>query len=164
MGFNMDIYNRKKRSEIMSKIRATNTKPEILVRRTLYALGYRFRLYGKNLPGKPDIVLPRHRAVIFVHGCFWHHHADCAKSRLPATNVKFWKAKILRNVQRDKKILSGLRRFGWRVMIVWECETKEGKFTKKLIRFLERNRLSIRKSFAAEAKYRLRDFTKRKSR
>jgi len=134
----MDIYSRKKRSEIMSKVRAINTKPEVIVRQTLHKLGYRFRLHKKELPGKPDIVLSRHRAIIFVHGCFWHHHNGCTKSGFPATNAKFWKNKILRNVQRDKEIVAHLRRSGWHVMIIWECETKDWKFIRKLHKFFER--------------------------
>lgn len=121
----------------MSKVRATDTKPERVVRRTLHALGYRFRLYGRDLPGKPDIVLSRHRAVVFVHGCFWHHHTGCKKSRFPTTNVKFWKNKILRNVQRDRQTANRLRRSGWRVIVVWECETRNGKLTKRLRKLVE---------------------------
>jgi DNA mismatch endonuclease (patch repair protein) len=136
----MDIYNRKKRSEIMSKVRAIDTKPEMVVRRILYLLGYRFRLHRQDLPGKPDIILPRYRSVVLVHGCFWHHHARCGKSKLPATNVKFWTDKILRNVQRDQQAIAKLRRSGWRVLVVWECEARASRgLAEKLVKFLERS-------------------------
>lgn len=124
----------------MSKIRGANTRPELIVRKTLHILGYRFRLHGRDLPGNPDIVLPRHRAIIFVHGCFWHQHARCAKSKLPATNVRFWKNKILGNVQRDRRVIAKLRRSGWRVLIIWECKTKNDAFIEKLLKFLENER------------------------
>lgn len=132
----MDIYTREKRSELMSRIRTTNTKPEVVVRKTLHRLRYRFRLHRKDLPGNPDIVLPRFQAVIFVHGCFWHHHIGCAKSKLPSTNVQFWTNKILGNVKRDKQVIANLRRSGWRVLVVWECETKNGLLDNKLDSFL----------------------------
>jgi DNA mismatch endonuclease, patch repair protein len=134
----MDIYSRRKRSEIMSNIRSVDTKPEIIVRRQLHSLGYRFRLHYKDLPGCPDIVLPKYHAVIFVHGCFWHHHMSCAKSRLPKSNVQFWTDKISTNVQRDKRNMSKLKRLGWHVLVVWECETTNKKLDMKLIRFLKR--------------------------
>jgi DNA mismatch endonuclease (patch repair protein) len=145
--FPMDIYTPQKRSELMSKVGAGNTKPEIVVRHTLHKLGYRFRLHRADLPGKPDIVLPRHKVVVFVHGCFWHHHRGCAKSKLPATNVKFWTGKILRNVERDGQAVAKLRRSGWRVLVIWECETKDGTFDKKLVRFLR-----LRKSHQQQKK------------
>jgi len=135
----MDIYDKKKRSEIMSRIRGTDTKPEIMVRRILHSRGYRFRLHRNDLPGNPDIVLPRYKAAIFVHGCFWHHHEGCLKSKLPKTNVKFWRDKILQNVERDRKNITKLTSLGWRVLIVWECETRRDHLNEKLVEFLHSN-------------------------
>lgn len=107
----------------MSGIRGTNTKPELVLRRGLHALGFRFRLHDRNLAGTPDIVLPRYRAVIFAHGCFWHGH-DCHLFRLPATRPDFWAGKIERNRQVDERSLESLRKAGWRVATVWECALK----------------------------------------
>lgn len=134
----MDIYSREKRSALMSNVRTANTTPELVVRRQLHSLGFRFRLHNKTLPGKPDITLPKHRIVIFVHGCFWHHHKNCPKSKLPSTNREFWAEKIASNVTRDTKKTAALRRLGWRVLVIWECETKTGRFNAKLNRFLSR--------------------------
>jgi DNA mismatch endonuclease (patch repair protein) len=131
----MDIYNREKRSELMSKVRSASTTPEMIVRQKLHSLGFRFRLHNQNLPGKPDIVLPKHRSVIFVHGCFWHHHKGCGKSKLPSSNAEFWEAKITANVRRDARTIAKLRRLGWRVLVIWECETKNGSFVSKIARF-----------------------------
>ena len=107
----------------MSGIRGKNTKPEILIRSLLHRQGFRFRLHGRKLPGKPDIVLPRYRAVIFVHGCFWHGH-DCPLFRMPATRVSFWKQKIAANRANDQKARSVLLNMGWRVGVVWECAVR----------------------------------------
>ena len=112
------------RSEMMSRIGTRNTAPELVVRRGLHRLGFRFRLHRKDLPGRPDVVLPRHHAVIFVHGCFWHGHEGCPYFRLPKTNTDFWKAKIVRNVERDAEIVARLVAQGWRVLTVWECMTR----------------------------------------
>lgn len=128
----MDIYSRKKRSELMSKVRTEDTKPEVIVRQKLHSLGFRFRLHPKNLPGKPDIVLPKYRSVIFVHGCFWHHHDNCGKAKLPTSNTEFWRTKIFKNVERDYAKSAELIKLGWRVLVIWECETKNGSFEKKL--------------------------------
>lgn len=133
----MDIYDREKRSELMSKVRSGGTKPELIVRRKLHSLGFRFRLHSKSLPGKPDIVLPKYRSVVFVHGCFWHHHKNCGKSKLPTSNAEFWREKIYSNVQRDARIVSELEELGWQVLIIWECETKNGTFAGKLSSFFK---------------------------
>lgn len=133
----MDIYEPEKRSQIMAAVRTRHTAPELVVRRLLHSLGYRFRLHRDDLPGNPDIVLPRHRAAILVHGCFWHHHKRCKKAKLPATNREFWRRKILRNVQRDKANIQDLERLGWRVMVVWECETSRDDLASRLIQFLQ---------------------------
>lgn len=134
----MDVYSREKRSEVMSKVRSSNTGLEMAVRRKLHSLGFRYRLHGKDLPGKPDIVLPKYRSVIFVHGCFWHHHVGCPKSKLPVSNADFWRKKIFRNVQRDEQNIYELERLGWRAVAVWECEVRTGVYVDKLIRFLQR--------------------------
>lgn len=110
---------------MMSRIGSRNTKPELVVRRGLHAAGFRFRLHHDDLPGRPDIVLPRHRAAIFVHGCFWHRHEGCSNFRLPKTNPEFWREKISRNVERDATAVEALRERGWRVLIVWECATRK---------------------------------------
>lgn len=106
----------------MSKIRSKNTKPEIFVRSLLHRRGYRFRLHGKNLPGKPDIILPKYKAVIFVHGCFWHRHDGCKYTYNPKTRMEFWKNKFAENVQRDMLVQKKLIEDGWNVLIIWGCE------------------------------------------
>ncbi|MGV2981941.1 very short patch repair endonuclease [Camelimonas sp. ID_303_24] len=112
------------RSRIMRAVRSTDTRPEMTVRRLLHAMGYRYRLHRRDLPGAPDIVFPGRRKLIFVHGCFWHGH-DCARgARMPASNADYWRGKIGGNVTRDATHLAALRQAGWRVLIVWECQLK----------------------------------------
>jgi len=111
----------------MSRIRGKDTGPEMAVRRMAHAMGFRYRLHVKGLPGKPDIVLPRHRKVIFVHGCFWHAHGCDAARRPPATHKRFWKEKFARNAARDREALRALWQAGWQVLVVWECETKDAR-------------------------------------
>lgn len=118
-----DVFDRAKRSQVMGRIRSKNTKPEISVRRALHALGYRFRLHVADLPGRPDIVLTKHRLIINVQGCFWHQH-KCLKGRLPASNSAYWTAKLAGNVSRDRRSRRMLRKLGWSVETVWECETR----------------------------------------
>ena len=120
----MDIYSPTKRSQLMAKVGSRNTKPELRVRSTIHKLGFRFRVNRAALPGRPDIVLPRHKKVIFVHGCFWHQHVECAKARRPRTNVAFWDAKLDANVKRDGVTQQRLTDLGWEVMVVWECEAR----------------------------------------
>jgi DNA mismatch endonuclease, patch repair protein len=119
-----DVHSSETRSRNMAAIRSVNTKPEMRVRSALHALGYRFRLHRKDLPGRPDIVLPRLRTVIFVHGCFWHCHRCKYGSVVPATRADFWAAKRAGNVARDRRNRSALRRAGWRVFVLWECEVR----------------------------------------
>lgn len=119
----VDIVPAEVRSRMMSGIRGTNTKPELLLRKGLHALGFRFRLHDRSLPGKPDIVFPRYRAVIFAHGCFWHGH-DCHLFKWPATRPEFWQAKIARNRAVDERTKDALSEAGWRQAIVWECALK----------------------------------------
>lgn len=122
-----DFLSPEARSERMSRIRAKDTAPEVALRKALHALGFRYRLHAK-LSGKPDIVLPRHKAVVFVHGCFWHRHAGCKVASTPKSNVAFWQEKFDRNVQRDARVQGELEAAGWRVLIAWECElTGKGK-------------------------------------
>jgi DNA mismatch endonuclease (patch repair protein) len=118
-----DIYSQSKRSDLMSHISGKETKPEILVRKFLFANGFRFRKNVKYLPGKPDIVLTKYKTVIFIHGCFWHGHT-CKRGALPATNIEFWKTKIGRNVERDKRDILELKKQDWKVIIIWQCEIK----------------------------------------
>src|SRR5258707_14700531 len=120
----MDVHSPQQRSFNMSRIRNRDTRPEMIVRSIVHCLGYRYRLHKKDLPGKPDVVLVRHRKIIDVHGCFFHMHKCRYGSVVPATNAGFWKKKRLSNVERDRRNLKALRRDGWRVMIVWECETR----------------------------------------
>lgn len=134
----VDKLTKAQRSALMSKIGNRNTKPEIAVRSMIHRLGYRFRLHRNDLPGRPDIILPRHEKIVFVHGCFWHGHR-CRLSVMPKTNVAYWAEKITRNQKRDKKNVAALRRGGWRVLEIWECEIKlTPKLEKKLITFLEK--------------------------
>lgn len=106
----------------MSKVRSSDTLPEILVRSALHRLGFRFRLCVASLPGKPDIVLPKYHSVIFVHGCFWHQHKGCKGGRMPKSRVEYWVSKLERNVERDRQSKAALKKMGWRVLVVWECE------------------------------------------
>lgn len=131
-----DVFTPEKRSAIMARIKGENTKPEILARKLVHSLGYRFRLHSKRLPGKPDLVFPRHEKIIFVHGCFWHAHAGCSRGVLPSTNTKFWQKKISGNQTRDRMVKRKLNKDGWRVLVIWQCETKNiTRLTKRLERF-----------------------------
>lgn len=119
----MDVLSAEKRSALMARVRSGDTAPELFVRRTLHRLGYRFRLHRKDLPGTPDIVLPSRKSVIFVHGCFWHRHKNCRDASMPKTRVEFWRDKFRENVERDRRNVQDLHDLGWRVLIIWECET-----------------------------------------
>ena len=122
----------------MSRIRGKDTTPERAVRSMVHGLGYRFRLHGRDLPGRPDLVLPRLRTVIFVHGCFWHRHARCRYATTPATRRAFWLEKFERNVERDRRTAAALRRLGWSVITVWECQLRRPeKVRVRLERMLE---------------------------
>ena len=134
----MDHLTPRRRSENMAAIKGRDTRPEMVVRRTLHALGYRYRLHRADLAGKPDLVLARYHAVIFVHGCFWHQHsASHCRARPPKTNSRYWVPKLRRNVERDKRNMELLRRSDWRVLVIWECETKNVEALKrKLAGFL----------------------------
>jgi DNA mismatch endonuclease (patch repair protein) len=133
-----DVLTKEQRSFNMSQIRDKNTKPEIIIRSIVHGMGFRFRLHEKLLPGKPDIVLPRHKKIIFIHGCFWHMH-NCRYGRVkPATHKKFWQDKRRGNVERDKRNLKKLRLAGWKVLVVWECQTKSPeKIINRISKFLK---------------------------
>ena len=134
----MDVFTKEKRSRIMSKVKGKNTKPERLVRSLLHGMGYRFRLHRRDLPGNPDIVFPKHKKVIFVHGCFWHGHEDCLRSKRPSSNQEFWDEKLNKNIQRDKNNILTLRNMGWTPLIIWTCEIKDIVLLKlKLQNFIE---------------------------
>jgi DNA mismatch endonuclease (patch repair protein) len=132
-----DVHTPQQRSFNMSRIRSRDTRPEMVVRSIVHRLGYRYSLHKKDLPGKPDLVLVKYRKIIDVHGCFFHMH-DCQYGRvIPVTNADFWKTKRLSNTERDKRNLIVLKREGWRVMVVWECETKDpDRLMRRLVRFL----------------------------
>lgn len=117
------------RSRNMASIRSKGMKPEIAVRKAAHALGFRFRLHRKDLPGKPDLVFPKYRAVIFVHGCFWHQHPEprCLDGRPPKSNLGYWQPKLARNIERDASSQAALQGMGWRTLVIWECETKDAE-------------------------------------
>ena len=117
-----DFLDPAARSERMSRIRSRDTKPELNLRNALHHQGLRYRLGGAGLPGRPDLVFPRHKAVVFVHGCFWHRHRECKVASVPKSNIEFWIAKFDRNVERDQKVNQQLRALGWKVIVAWECE------------------------------------------
>ncbi len=121
----VDVVDKATRSRMMSGIQGKNTKPELLVRKYLHCKGLRFRLHAKKLPGKPDLVFSKHKAVVFVHGCFWHSHPRCKFAAVPASNVDFWKQKLDANRERDQRNKRELKALGWRVLTVWECQLDE---------------------------------------
>ena len=122
----------------MSRIKGKNTKPEMLVRKFLFAHGYRYRLHAKKLPGKPDIVLPKYKTVIFVHGCFWHGHANCKYFVIPKTRTDWWVNKINGNIANDDRAVKALKRAGWKVITIWECQLKPAMAEKTLINLLKK--------------------------
>ncbi|MBT3429989.1 MAG: DNA mismatch endonuclease Vsr [Proteobacteria bacterium] len=130
-----DRISPEKRSWNMSRIRGKDTKPELRVRSQLHRMGYRFRLHRKDLPGRPDIVLPKYATVIFVHGCFWHRHKGCRFAYTPKTRVEFWETKFEQNVRRDRRNEAALRKRGWRIIRIWECRTGDPqKLQQQLVR------------------------------
>jgi len=129
----MDVYDKKTRSYNMSKIKGKNTKPEVLVRKYLFSKGFRFRVNDRRYPGHPDIVLPKYKTCVFVNGCFWHLHEGCKYFVWPKTNIEFWEKKITGNAERDNKNRAELISFGWKVIIVWECELKSNNFEKRMV-------------------------------
>ncbi len=134
-----DVFSRAKRSSIMRQVKGANTAPELRVRSLAHRLGYRFRLHRKSLPGRPDLVFPSRRIALFVHGCFWHRHPDCSAASMPASNVEYWRQKFARNKARDAAAARDLARIGWKVAIIWECETRDlDELAARLHRILNR--------------------------
>lgn len=130
------------RSVVMSKVRSKNTRPELIVRKLVFGAGYRYRLHVKTLPGSPDLVFPGRKKVIFVHGCFWHRHDNCAAARMPKSRVEFWSEKLNRNKERDVRVTHALRQAGWEVLVIWECElTDRHALEKTIATFLGATRL-----------------------
>lgn len=126
------------RSAQMRLIRSKDTKPELIIRKALYALGYRYRLHAKNLPGHPDLAFSGRKKVIYVHGCFWHRHPGCKKNRTPKSKLEYWEPKFVANVERDMRNQQELEERGWKFLVVWECELKNLKeLTEKIVTFLE---------------------------
>jgi len=132
-----DVHSKETRSYNMSRIKGKDTKPEMLVRKFLFSQGFRYRLHDKKLPGKPDIVLPRYKTVIFIHGCFWHGHEGCKYYVVPKTRTEWWLDKISGNKAKDADSIRKLEQLGWKVIIVWECELKPGKVDKLLQNLLK---------------------------
>ena len=139
-----DTFTRQKRSEVMSRIRSGNTKPEIKVRSFLHRLGFRFSLRTARLPGKPDVVLKKYKTVVFVHGCFWHLCPHCKSGRLPKSNLAYWKKKLFNNKKRDQKNIKSLLDLGWKVLVIWECQTiKENTLIKALKPLLKAKSIAL---------------------
>ena len=135
-----DSVSKERRSEIMSRIRAKDSKPEMAVRRLVHGMGYRYRLHRRDLPGTPDLVFSPRRKVIFVHGCFWHQHDDpnCRKSTLPSSNRDYWHPKLKRNAERDRENRARLDALGWKILVIWECEVERGSdLAERIVEFLE---------------------------
>lgn len=135
-----DVHNKATRSYNMSQIRSSNTQPEMLVRKFLHANGYRYSLHNKKLPGKPDIALNKYKIIVFIHGCFWHGHANCKYFKIPQTRTQWWTDKINTNKANDAKAVKALKKEGWKVIVVWECRLKSAKVERTLTALL--NKLS----------------------
>lgn len=129
-----DKLTKSQRSLNMSQIKGKNTKPEMQVRSVLHSLGYRYRLHKKDLPGKPDIVLTKYKTIIFVNGCFWHGHSGCKRSNIPKSNVEYWSKKIAGNISRFQDSANKLQNLGWKVFVIWECETKDPILLEQIIK------------------------------
>lgn len=138
----MDIWDKQKRTDVMSRIRSKDTKPEIMLRKSLFAQGFRYRINYKKLPGKPDIVLPKYKTVIFVNGCFWHGHENCKIAHIPKSNIAFWKKKISKNKERDLENNIKITQLGWKVITIWECEISK----KLLANLIQEIILKLKKS------------------
>lgn len=146
----MDILTPKQRSALMAKIRAKDTKPELVVRSIAHKLGFRYRLHRRDLPGSPDLVFPYLGKVIFVHGCYWHRHPNCHYAYSPKSNMSFWQSKFDANIVRDRVAISELQKLGWHVIVIWECQTKNHKtLVQRLERRLRRKKKSTKKARTA---------------
>jgi DNA mismatch endonuclease (patch repair protein) len=133
-----DVHSKEIRSYNMSRIKGKNTKPEMLVRKFLHANGYRYKLHDKSLPGKPDIVLPKYKTVIFVHGCFWHGHPNCKYYVVPKTRTDWWLNKLSGNIANDAKAIKALKKDGWKIITIWECNLKSAKVERTLNTLLKK--------------------------
>ncbi len=129
----VDIISKEKRSWNMSRIKGKDTKPEMVVRSLLHKMGYRFRLHRKDLPGCPDIVFPKYKSVLFIHGCYWHRHKGCKYAYDPKSRIDFWEKKFQGNVERDRKQQRELKKLGWKVIVIWECQIKDVKYLTDMI-------------------------------
>jgi len=129
----MDTLSANERSALMAKVRNRNTEPEIRVRRAAHSIGLRFRLHRRDLPGSPDLVFPKHRVTIFVHGCFWHQHPGCKRASVPKSRTDFWIAKLEQNRARDKAAIAALKILGWRPIVIWECQTRRETELRRLL-------------------------------
>lgn len=132
----MDTFSPAERSRIMALVKSKNTTPELYVRKLIHGMGYRFRLHDKTLPGKPDLVLSRLRTVVFVHGCFWHQHSRCKRAAMPTSRIDYWKQKFARNKIRDAANRKALRKLGWRIIVVWECELRRPEHLERRLKTL----------------------------
>lgn len=130
----VDKISKEQRSHLMGRVRGKNTKPELIVRKRLHALGYRFRVFDRKLPCHPDIVLTKYKTAIFIHGCFWHGHQNCKYFRWPKSNIEFWKHKIKTNRKRDSACMEKLNKLGWKAIVIWECELKPDKVNNTILR------------------------------
>jgi len=136
-----DVHNKNTRCYNMSRIRGKDTKPELIVRKFIHSKGFRYRLHDKKLPGKPDIVLPKHKTIIMIHGCFWHGHKDCKYFVIPKTRTEWWTAKINKTIEKDSENETELRKMGWKIIIIFECELKPGLKEKTLNNLLTELRI-----------------------
>ena len=138
-----DVHSKRIRSYNMSQIRGRDTKPELMVRKFLHSHGFRFRLYNRKLPGKPDIILPKYNTVILIHGCFWHHHKECKFARFPQKNSTYWTPKIINNIDRDKQNVKALKQLGWQVITIWTCKLRPAYNGRTLASLLNKLRLLL---------------------
>ena len=133
----VDYLNSSARSALMAKVKGKDTAPELVVRRTVHAMGYRYRLHRRDLPGSPDLVFPSRKKAIFVHGCFWHRHNGCSKTTTPKTRIRFWNSKFEANIARDRRSVAALRDLGWKTLVLWECGVYDThRLRKQLRKFL----------------------------
>lgn len=133
----MDIWSKEKRSKVMARIKSKHTNPELIIRSLVHRLGYRYRLHWKNLPGKPDLVFAKRRKVIFINGCFWHRHKNCKFAQIPKSNIEYWKIKFEQNQKRDARNQEKLKKLGWSILVLWECQIKNIEALRgKIKRFL----------------------------
>lgn len=138
-----DVFSKEKRKEFMSNLKEEGTKIELVVRKWLYSLGYRYRLNDKRLPGTPDIIIPKYKTAIFINGCFWHAHKNCKYFTMPKTRVDFWRKKLSQNTDRDEKKIEEIQKLGWKAIVIWECEIKDNKSDRLISLLNEIRNISI---------------------